>query len=72
MYFRSEAINVRKTAENDASDSFNLESPNLAHTYHTGYDVTDYFWLAVIEVQKAVEDAAYDGFAAVFLVNCLG
>ena len=38
---------------------------------HTGYDVTMYFWLAVIEVQKTVENAAFDGFAVVYLVNRL-
>ena len=38
---------------------------------HTGYDVTDYFRLAVIEVPKTVENAAPDGFAAVCLVNRL-
>ena len=32
IYFRSEVIGVRKTAENDASEGFNLESPKLAHT----------------------------------------
>ena len=36
---------------------------------HAGYDVTDCFRLAVIEIQKTVENAAYDGFAAVYLVN---
>ena len=38
---------------------------------HTGYDVTDYVRLEVIEVQITVENAAYDGFAAVYLVNRL-
>ena len=38
---------------------------------HTGYDFTDYFLLAVIEVQKTVENAKYDGSAAVYLVNRL-
>ena len=38
---------------------------------HTGYDVTDYFWLAVIEVKKTFENASYDGLAAVYLVNRL-
>ena len=79
-YFRSEVIDVRKTAENDSSDSFNLESPKLAHKSfihtdilinRTGYDVTDYFRLAVIKVQKMVENIAYDGFAVVYLVNRL-
>ena len=32
IYFLSEVIGVRRTAENDASDLYNLESPNLAHT----------------------------------------
>ena len=32
---------------------------------HTGYDVTDYFRSAVIEVKKTVENAASDGFALV-------
>ena len=54
MYFRSEVIDFRKRANNNASDGFNLESPKLAHTSTptSGYDVTDYFRLAVIEVQK--------------------
>ena len=34
---------------------------------HTGYDVTDHLWLAVIEVQKTVENAPSDGFAGVYL-----
>ena len=38
---------------------------------HIGYDVTDYFWMAVIEVPKTVENAASDGFASVYLVNHL-
>ena len=57
--FRSEVIDVRKRADNDASDGFNPESPKLAHYIHTDilikhteYYVTDYFRLAVIEVQK--------------------
>ena len=29
---------------------------------HAGYDVTDYFRLAVIEVKKTDENAASDGF----------
>ena len=29
---------------------------------HTGYDVTDHFRMAVIEVQKTVENVALDGF----------
>ena len=31
---------------------------------HSGYGVTDYLRLADIEVQKTVENAASDGFAA--------
>ena len=38
---------------------------------HTGYDVADYFRLAVIEVHETVENATSDGFAAVYLVNRL-
>ena len=38
---------------------------------HTGYDVIDYFQLAVIEVQKTVKNAACDDFAAVYLKNRL-
>ena len=30
--FQSEVIDIRKTAEDDASDGFNIESPHLAHT----------------------------------------
>ena len=32
---------------------------------HTGDDVTGYFWLALIEVQKTVENAASNGFGAI-------
>ena len=32
MRFRSEVIDVRKRAENDPSNGFNLESPKLADT----------------------------------------
>ena len=32
IYFQSEVIGVWKTVENDASDLFNVDSPNLAHT----------------------------------------
>ena len=38
---------------------------------YTGHDVTDYFRLAVIEVQRTVENAACDGFAVVYLDNRL-
>ena len=38
---------------------------------HTGYDITDYFRLADMEVQKMVVNAAYNDFADVYLVNCL-
>ena len=37
----------------------------------TGFDVSDYFQLAVIEVQKTCENAKFDGFADVYLVNRL-
>ena len=60
------------TADNDAYDGFNLESPKslIIGTYiytnvlnsHTGYNVTDYFRLAVIKVHKTVENVASDGF----------
>ena len=36
---------------------------------HTGYDVNDYFRLAVIEVLKTVENAEFDGLAAVYREN---
>ena len=79
MYFRWEAINVGQRAENDPSDGFNLESPKLAHTYihtdilisHSGYNVTDNFRLAVIEVQKTCENAASDFLAAAYIANRL-
>ena len=58
-------MDVRKMAENDASDSFNLASPKLAHTYIrtdilislTRYDVTNYF-LSEATAKKTVENAA--------------
>ena len=40
-------------------------------TSHTGYDVTDYFRVAVIEVKKKVENATSDGFTVVYLENRL-
>ena len=36
---------------------------------HTGYDVTDYFRFAVIEVKNTVENAASDGFAGLLYVS---
>ena len=39
--------------------------PDLVHG-HTGYDVTSYFRSAFIEVRKAVENAASDGFGSSF------
>ena len=35
----------------------------------TGYDVTIYYWSEVIDVRKAAENAAYDGFAVLYLEN---
>ena len=38
---------------------------------HTGYDVTDYFRLSVIEVQRSVKNSTTDGFVVIYLENGL-
>ena len=66
IYFRSEANVVRKWPK--------ITPPITIGTYihtdvlnsHIGYDVTDYFRLAVMEVQITVGNAASDNFGLNF------
>ena len=55
----------------DKASTSNHQNWHIYLISHTVYAVTDYFRLAVIEGQKTVENAAPDGFAAVYLVNRL-
>ena len=46
-----------------------IYTDTLINPNHTRDDVTDFFRLAVIEVQRTVENALYDGFATIYLVD---
>ena len=67
----SPTTSVRKTAENHASDGFNLESTNSTHTSPPTYSHTGMTSLAtsgrhLLKFEKTAENVASDGFGLNF------